>query len=154
MVLVNNMDRDVYKSCLEFKRKFPTTIAWRVKKHASIIQKYINDDEVILYAFVGQKNLHWYEIFFTTAIVFTNKRMLLARKRFFGQYYYSSITPDMLNDFEIRRGFIWGTVEIDTVKEHFTISNLDKRALPEIEDAISKYLVNEKIKMLKNLERN
>ena len=147
---MNKMDRDVYKSCLEFKRKFPKTIAWRIKKHAQIVQNYLNDDEVVLYAFVGQKNMRWYEMFFTTAIVLTNKRMLLGRKRFFGQYSYSSITPDMLNDFEVRTNILWGSVEIDTVKEHFIISNLDKRSLPEIEDAISKYLVNEKLKMLKN----
>ena len=144
------MDRDVYKSCLSFKQKFPKTIAWRVKEHASVIQKYLNDDEVVLYSFVGQKNMHWYEIFFSVAVVLTNKRMLIGRKRFFGQYSYSSITPDMLNDFEVRRNLIWGTVEIDTVKEHFTVSNLDKRSLSEIEDAISKYLVNEKLKLLKN----
>ena len=144
------MDRDVFKSCNDFKKKFPMTIAWRIKEHSNIIQNHLNDDEVILYSFVGQKNLHWYEIFFTTAIVLTNKRMLLGRKRFFGQYSYSSITPDMLNDFEIRSNLIWGAVEIDTVKEHFIISNLDKKSLPEIEDAISKYLVNEKLKLLKN----
>lgn len=144
------MDRDVLKSCKEFKKRFPMTIAWRIKEHSSIIQNHLNDDEVILYSFVGQKNTHWYEMFFTTAIVLTNKRMLLGRKRFFGQYSYSSITPDMLNDFEIRSNLLWGSVEIDTVKEHFVISNLDKKALPEIEDSISKYLVNEKLKLLKN----
>lgn len=142
------MDRDVYENCLKFKHKYPTTIAWRLKQHSSVIQKHLNDDEVVLYTFCGQYNNVWYEVFFSCVIVFTNKRMLIGRKRFLGQYYYSSITPDMLNDFEVRSSILWGTVEIDTIKEHFVISNLAKKCLPEIEDAISKYLINEKLKLL------
>lgn len=143
------MNQDVYEYCKKFIKKYPRTIAWRLKRHSSIIQQHLNDDEVLLYVFAGQKNDLWYEVFFTTVIAFTNKRMLLGRKRFFGQYSYYSITPDMLNDFEIRSNIIWGSVEIDTIKEHFVISNLDKHSLPEIEDAISKYLVDEKLKLMK-----
>ncbi len=144
------MNQSVYDFCKKFIKKYPMTISWRLKKHSAVIQEHLNDDEVLLYAFSGQKNDLWYEIFFTTVIAFTNKRMLLGRKRFFGQYSYSSITPDMLNDFGIRANLIWGSIEIDTIKEHFIISNLDKRSLPEIEDSISKYLVNEKLKLMKN----
>ena len=82
-------------------------------------------------------------------VVFTNKRMLLGRKKFFGRYYYTSMTPDMLNDFEIRANILFGLVEVDTVKEHFIINCLDKRSLKKIEDALSKYLVDEKIKYMK-----
>ena len=57
---------------------------------------------------------------------------------------------DMLNDFEIRTGIFFGSIEIDTVKEHFIIDGLSKKSLEEVEDAISKYLINEKIKILKN----
>ena len=92
--------------------------------------------------------------FYTTVIVFTNKRMLLGRKRCFGRYFYTSITPDLLNDFEVRANILFGSVEIDTIKEHFIISGLDKRGLPKIEDALSKYLVNEKLKYLKNKSSN
>ena len=76
--------------------------------------------------------------------------MLLGRKRSFGRYFYTSITPDMLNDFEIRTNILFGLVEIDTVKEHFIMGCLDKKSLPKIEDALSKYLVDEKLKYLKN----
>ena len=75
--------------------------------------------------------------------------MLLGRKRFFGRYLYTSITPDLLNDFEIKTGILYGIVEIDTIKENFIIGCLDKNSLVSIEDALSKYLVNEKIKYLK-----
>lgn len=143
------MNMDVYESCKKFLKKYPMTVAWRVKKHSSVVQNHINDDEVVLYTFAGQKDSNILQPFFTTVVVFTNKRMLLGRKRYFGRYYYTSITPDMLNDFEIRANILYGSVEIDTVKEHFIMDCLDKRSLPAIEDALSKYLVNEKLKYLK-----
>lgn len=144
------MGESVYESCKNFLKKYPKTIAWRVKKHASIIEEHINDDEVVLFSFAGQKDTNWKMPFYTAVVVFTNKRMLIARKRFFGRYSYTSITPDLLNDFEIITNIMFGCVEVDTVKENFIISCLDKRSMPSIEDALSKYLVNEKIKYLRN----
>lgn len=143
------MSQTVYESCKKFKKKYPFTVAWRLKKHCSVVENHINDDEVILYSFTGQKNSGLLQPFFTTVIVFTNKRMLLGRKRYLGRYYYISITPDMLNDFEIITNLIYGSVEIDTVKEYFSINCIDKRAMKDIEDALSKYLVNEKLRYLK-----
>lgn len=144
------MAGSVYESVKSFLKKYPMTIAWRVKKHASVVEEHLNDDEVVLYSFAGQKNVGITQPFFTTIVVFTNKRMLLGRKRFLGRYYYTSITPDMLNDFEIKTNILFGIVEIDTVKEHFYIGCLDKKSLPSIEDALSKYMVNEKLKYVKN----
>lgn len=141
---------DVYKSLKSFLKKYPMTVAFRVKKHASVVEQHINDDEVVLFSFAGQKNSNLLIPFYTTVIVFTNKRMLLGRKRFFGRYLYTSITPDMLNDFEIYNNIVFGSVEIDTVKEHFIINCLNKKSLPKIEDALSKYMVDEKLKLLKN----
>ena len=143
------MSNSVYTSCKDFLKKYPKTIAWNVKRHSKVVEQHINDDEVVLYSFAGQKNSNLLQPFFTTVIVFTNKRMLLGQKRYLGRYYYTSITPDMLNDFEIKTSLFFGSVEIDTVKEHFFINCLDKRALPSIEDALSKYMVNEKLKYLK-----
>lgn len=142
------MGRNVYEECRKFLRKYPLTIAWRIKQHSSVVQEHLNDDEVLLYTFVGQKDTKWTLPFYTTVIAFTNKRMLLGRKRFFGRYFYTSITPDMLNDFEIKTNIVFGTVEIDTVKEHFMVGCLNKKSLPSIEDALSKYLVDEKLKYL------
>lgn len=147
------MSSNVYKSCKEFLKKYPRTIAFNVKRHSSVIQEHINDDEVVLFTFVGQKDANFTMPFYTTVVVFTNKRMLLGRKRCFGRYFYTSITPDMLNDFEIRTNILFGSVEIDTVKEHFTMNCLDKKSLVKIEDALSKYLVDEKLKYLKG-EKN
>lgn len=145
---------DVYEVCKSFLKKYPRTLAWHVKRHASVISQHINDDEVVLFSFAGQKDTSLLMPFYTTVIVFTNKRMLLGRKRCFGRYFYTSITPDLLNDFEVQANILFGSVEIDTIKEHFIISGLDKRGLPKIEDALSKYLVNEKLKYLKNKSSN
>lgn len=145
---------DVYEVCKSFLKKYPKTLAWHVKRHASVISQHIDDDEVILFSFAGQKDTSLLMPFYTTVIVFTNKRMLLGRKRCFGRYFYTSITPDLLNDFEVQANILFGSVEIDTIKEHFIISGLDKRSLPKIEDALSKYLVNEKLKYLKNKSSN
>lgn len=144
------MKDDVIELIKGFKKKYPRGITFRVKKHAEVIRRHLNDDEVVLFAFIGQKDATIYQPFFTTAVVFTNKRMLLGRSQFFGRYYYSSITPDMLNDFELRANILFGEVEIDTVKEHFCMNCLDKRSLPSIEDALSNYLVNEKLKYAKS----
>lgn len=142
------MNHNVYENCKSFLKKYPRTIAWRVKQHSSVVQEHLNDDEVVLFTFAGQKDSTWTLPFYTTVVVLTNKRMLLGRKRFLGRYFYTSITPDMLNDFEIKANILFGLAEIDTVKEHFIIGCLDKRSLPDVEDALSKYLVNEKLKYL------
>ena len=140
----------VYENCKKFLKKYPFTIAWRVKKHCAVVEQHLNDDEVVLYAFAGQKNSNVFYPFTTNVVVFTNKRMLLGSKYFMGRSFYTSITPDMLNDFEIRTNLLYGSIDVDTVKEYFTMGCLDKKSLPEIEDAISKYLVDEKLKMMKN----
>ena len=111
------MKNEVYESCKNFMKKYPKTVAFRIKKHSSVVEQHINDDEVVLYSFAGQKNSNLLQPFFTTVIVFTNKRMLLGQKRYLGRYYYTSITPDMLNDFEIKTSLFFGSVEIDTVKK-------------------------------------
>ena len=145
------MNTDVYGICKEFIKKYPSTVAWRVKKHSRVIQRHLNDDEVVLFSFAGQKNSNIFQPFYTTVIVFTNKRMLLGQQMFLGRSYYTSITPDMLNDFELRTSIFYGSVEIDTIKEHFTIGCLSKRSLKDIEDALSKYMINE---TLKNIKKN
>lgn len=46
---------NVYEKVLEFKNKFPGTVAWRLKKHCEVIEGYINPDEYVLYAFAVKK---------------------------------------------------------------------------------------------------
>ncbi|MDD2181422.1 MAG: PH domain-containing protein [Bacilli bacterium] len=145
------MGNDVYSKVKEFKRKYPLTISWRLKAHSKIIDKHLNDDEYVKYAFVAQKNASNLEIFTTYVIVLTNKRILLGQKRVFFGYFFTAITPDMFNDLKVQMGIIWGTVRIDTVKEKVTLSNIQKKALPEIENCITEYMMREKKKYYKKI---
>ncbi len=144
------MDHDVYGKVKEFKKKYPMTIAWRLKKHSQVIEKHLNDEEKILYAFVGQKNNNWFDIISTHVFVITNKRLVIATKRVVFGYFLYSITPDMFNDLSVYSGLLFGNLEIDTIKEVVYVSNLDKKSLDEIETNITEYIIKEKKKFNKN----
>ena len=137
-----------YDYVRKFMSKYPLTIGWRLKKNAAIIDKHLNADEEIRYAFVAQKNDRFYTIINTAVVVLTNKRILIGRDRVVVGYFLDSITPDLFNDLKVRSGFIWGKVEIDTVKEFIVLTNIDKRALPEVETEISAFMMEMKKKRL------
>jgi len=136
--------RTVYDYVLRFKNKYPMTIGWRLKQNASVVEKHLNDDEEVLYAFVAQKNDNPLNIFESAVVALTNKRILIGRKRVIIGYFLNSITPDMYNDLEIRGGLIWGKVYIDTIKEFVALSNISIDALNEIETQITKFMMEEK----------
>lgn len=136
----------VYESLKEFKNKYPMTVAWRIHKHAQVIEKHLNPGEEIQYAFVAQKNDNPFDIITTFAVVLTNKRILLGEKRLLFGYFFTAITPDMFNDLQVKMGLIWGKVCIDTIKEVVTLSNIQREALPEIETKITEYMMEEKQK--------
>ena len=133
-----------YTHVKEFMKKYPMTIAWRVKQHCKVIDKHLNPNEKILYMFAGQKNNRAVDIFNTYVIVFTNKRIIVATKRVVFGYFFKSITPDMYNDLTIHRGLIWGSIILDTVKEVITITNIDIKALDEIETNVSEIMLQHK----------
>lgn len=135
----------IYEQALSFKRKYPKTIAWRLKAHSKIAEMHINPDEEVKYVFACQKNHHSYEIFRTFIIVITNKRIIVAQKRLLFGYLFISVTSDMYNDLTVMMGILWGKVCIDTVKEVIVLSNIQKEALPEIETAISQTMMDIKV---------
>lgn len=136
----------VYKEALSFKRRYPATVAWRLKKHCKIIEEHLNPEEEVKYVFVGQRNNVFYDIISTAVFVITNKRLLIANDRLLFGYFLYSITPDMFNDLTVVSGLIWGKVIIDTVKEEVYVSNLSKRSLDEIETKVTEYMMEEKKK--------
>lgn len=136
----------VYEKVREFKDKYPMTVAWRLKSHCKIIDLHLNPDEEVEYAFTAQKNDNPFDIITTAVVVLTNKRILIGQKRLLFGYFYSAITPDMFNDLSLKMGLIWGKVYIDTVKEIIKLSNLQREALPEIETAVTEYMMREKQK--------
>jgi len=138
------MNNIIYNKVKEFKRKFPRTIAFRLKQHAKVASKYIGSDEEVKYVFVAQKNYHSHEIVNTNIVVLTDKRIIVATKRLIFGHFFRMITPDMFNDLTIKQGIIWGKVIIDTVKEQVVLSNIDPNALAEIDDNITMYMLEQK----------
>ena len=139
----------ICEQAIEFKKKYPTTIAWRLKKHSEVIKKHLSADEAILYVFAGQKSPFIWDMFSTYLVALTNKRILVAEKRLLFGYYFISITPEMFNDLSVQSGILWGKVFIDTIKEQVIINNIDKRALAEIQNKVSEYMLEEKRKVVK-----
>lgn len=140
------MNNSIYERAKEFKRKYPKTIAFRLKAHSKVAERYIGSDEEVKYVFVAQKNFRSYEFINTNIIVLTDKRIIVATKRLLFGYFFRMITPDMFNDLTIKHGIIWGKVIIDTVKERVVLSNIDPNALSEIDDNVTMTMIEEKKK--------
>ena len=136
----------MYNEVLKFKKKYPSTIAFRLKEHCKVLEKHLNPGEKVTYIFAGQKNAHSIAIPNTFVIALTSERLVFARKRLFFGYFFYAITPDMFNDLKVNSGILWGKIMIDTVKEFAVISNLSKDSLSEIETKITQYMMNEKKK--------
>lgn len=144
------MKNKIYEEVKKFKRKYPLTIAFRLKSHAKVASKFVDNDEEIKYVFVAQKNYQSYEIFNTNLVVLTDKRLIVVTKRLVFGYFFRMITPEMFNDLTVKNGIIWGKVIIDTIKEKVVLSNIDSRALSEIDDNITMYMLEAK----RNLKEN
>lgn len=140
----------VYDEINTFRKKYPGTVAWRLKRHCEVVEQHLDDDEVIEYAFTAQKNDNPLDFTNTNAIVLTNKRMMMGCKRLVFGYFLTSITPDLYNDMEVVAGIIWGKLIIDTVKETIVLSDLDKDALPELQNKITDYMAEGKEKINSN----
>lgn len=137
----------VYDQVCMFKAKYPGTISWfRTKKHAKIVELHLNPGEEPLYSFVGQCTPDTFDFISTAVICLTNKRILIGRDLIIGGYKLNIITPDLFNDMQVFKGIVWGKVTIDTVKEVVVITKLDKKCLPELETAISSFMMEEKKK--------
>ncbi len=129
---------------IAYKRKYPKTVAWRIKRHAKVVETHLNPGEEVLYIFAGQKNDRFYDIWTSCVVALTNKRIMIAQKRVLFGYFFTSITPDLYNDLKVMTGIIWGKICIDTVKEKVVFSNIDKNALSEIETNITDYMMKKK----------
>ncbi|MCR5787603.1 MAG: PH domain-containing protein [Bacilli bacterium] len=137
---------NVYDQARLFKRKYPGSLAFRLKKHASVIERHLNPGEKPNFVFIGQKNSGAFEWFSSCVVCVTDRRILIGKKRILWGYFLSAITPDLYNDMQIYQGLLWGNVTIDTVKEEIVISNVSKKGLDEIETRISEFMMEEKKK--------
>ena len=137
---------NIYDAVLSFKNAYPKTVGWRYRKHCEVVEKHLNPGENVEYAFIAQKNDNPINLFQTCVVALTNERILIGRKRLLFGYNLDSVTPDLFNDLKVVSNIIWGKVYIDTIKEFITLSNIDKRALPEIETVISSFMMEQKKK--------
>lgn len=143
----------LYEKVRMFKDKYPMTVAWRLKQHCKVVELHLNPDEEVIYAFAAQKNDNPFDIITSSVVALTNKRILIGQKRLVFGYFLKAITPDMFNDLTVKMGIIWGKVYIDTIKEFISLSNIQREALPEIETAITSYMMEEKKKYARREER-
>ncbi len=143
-----------YNLAMEYKRKFPGNVTWRIKKHASVVERHLNPNEEVLYAFVGQKNEKFSEFFNSCVVAITSKRILIGSKRVLWGYRLTSVTPDLYNDLKVYEGLFWGRITIDTVKEKIIITNLSKKGLPDIETNVSEYMMKAKKRLYRQREDN
>ncbi len=135
-----------YDLVREFKKKYPLTIGFRLRKHCEVIDKHLNPGEDIIYAFPAQKNDSSFMLINTSVVALTNKRIVIGTKRLLWGYFFISITPDMFNDLTVNGGLIWGGIVIDTIKEKVVLTNIAPGGLPEIESVITDYMMEEKKK--------
>ena len=117
--------KSVYFYAKEFKKKYPLTVAFRLDKHAKVIEKHLNDGEEIINAFCAQKNESSVMVCNSCVVAITNNRLLVAQKRFLWGYFLTSITPDMYNDIKVIRNLVWSDIEIDTITENIYLSNIE-----------------------------
>lgn len=137
------MKNSIYAQAKAFKKKYPMTIAWRLRAHSKILETHLNPDEQVQFVFVAQKNNNPLDIITSYVIAITDKRIIMGQKRLLFGYFFTTITPDMFNDLSVRMGIIWGKICIDTVKEVVYLSNIQREALPVIETAITEYIMAE-----------
>lgn len=143
---MKNAIRFITCQAKKFRRKYPLTIAFRLKAHSKVLASHLNDGEKITYVFAAQKGHSSFDILSTYVIVVTDKRIMVARKRLFFGYFFIAVTPEMFNDIKVRMGIIWAKLEIDTVKEHIILSNIQRKAAAEIESYVTGYMTREKKK--------
>ena len=141
---------EILKQVKRFKEKYPMSVAWRLEEHCKVAELHLAPDESIIYAFAAQKNDNPIDIITSAVVVLTSKRILIAQKRLLFGYFFKAITPDMFNDITVKMGIIWGKIYIDTIKEFICLSNIQREALPEIETAITSYMMEEKKKYASN----
>lgn len=137
---------------LEFKKRYPSTVMWRVEKHCKVVEKHLNPKEKVLYAFAAQMNNDAMDIIDTAVLCVTSDRILIGQDQILYGYTFNSVTPEMYNDLQVNSGIFWGKIIIDTVKEVIYFSNLSKRSLVEIESIISMYMMEAK-KLYPNKEK-
>lgn len=109
---------EIYNYCTDNKFGMGMTKKWTLK-HFSIIERVLQEDEEIYVAFVG---LHDYKSLSNhknnCAYAITNKRMIVAQKKFIGEYLQVIELKD-LRDVSVDTKLIMGFIEFKFGRESF-----------------------------------
>ena len=72
---------NVIERVVSYKKKYSKTIAWRLKSHAKVVERHLNPGEEVLYAFAGQKNDKFYDVWTSCVVALTNKRIITTESK-------------------------------------------------------------------------
>lgn len=141
--------KSVYELASEFRKKYPRTIAWRLQKHSEIVEKHLHEGEKVVYAFCGQKNYSSFMVNRSCVVAITTERLMIGQKRLLWGYRFTTITPDVYNDFKVINNIIWSDILIDTLDEEVYLSNMDPEGAIDAQKHITKFMMEEKKKYAK-----
>lgn len=129
---------DMADFCQEQGYSVGTIKKW-ITRHFKLIEEQLNDDEYVMFCFVGLHN------FVSTtkhdnnyAYALTNKRLILAQQKVIGNN-VQSIVLDNLNNVSKNAGMMYGTLTINTLGASVVVG-VDKGAADNINDALNKII--------------
>lgn len=106
------------------KNKYGTgTIKSSTRKHFEVLENQLQNDEHAIITFVGLHEQKDTDLQGNFAYAITNKRLIMSQKGAFGRDKTKTILLENLNDVTVKNGLVWRTIEIDTIKDHFSIKN-------------------------------
>jgi len=137
-----------YQILKDFKKRYPRSLTWfRIKQHANLVDQNLQPNEKVIFAFAAQwcEGDGWFD---TAVMALTTERIIVAQNRLIAGFRVISIAPKFFNDVKVRAGVIWGTVTIDTAKEKIYFTKVARKALLEIKNTVSKYMLEYKTQIL------
>lgn len=108
--------QDMYDYCKTFHMGTGTFKSWSMK-HLSVIEDEVKPNEYILTVFIGLCNG------FNSAYAITSERMIIAKKNLIGCN-VRSISLKFIKNISLRKDLLHGYIQVDTIKEQFTVSVL------------------------------
>lgn len=136
----------IYESVKAYKDKYPSTLAFRLKKHAEVVEKNIKKDERVLYTFCGHGIAGNTSVengassYGTVVVALTNKRIVIGHKGLLFGSKIKSIDMKKYNDMTVDKGLIWSSLNIDTFKEEFKVAGLTAEGANEAEENVSRII--------------
>ena len=131
----------VYEKARDFKNKYPGTIAFRLNKHAKVIEDNLLEGEKVIHVYCGLNYQNE-----TIIVAVTDKRVIVGHKNiFFGSFCYS-IDKSKICEVYASQGVMWGYVRMSTLTDTFVrLYYLDLSSPSKIKEEVIKSTVLETI---------